>query len=92
MRLQLVRTLAWQHMERQPPEIPATRAVMTDLSFIEIAIEELRPGYMLGYGTVSEDAARELNGMMDQLRSMVKRMQRYVREDVAAYLDSRTES
>lgn len=92
MRLQLVRTLAWQHMEPQPPEIPATRAVMTDLSFVEIAIEEMRPSYMLGYGTVPEDAARELNGVMDELRSLVKGMQRYVREDLGANLDSRAES
>ncbi len=91
MRLQLVRTLGWQHMEPQPPEIPATRAVMTDLSFIEIAIEEMRPSYMLGYGTVPEDAARELNGVMDELRSLVEGMQRYVREDLGANLDSRAE-
>lgn len=92
MRLQLVRTLGWQHMEPQPPEIPATRAVMTDLSFMEIAIEEMRPSYMLGYGTVPEDAARELNGVMDELRSLVEGMQRYVREDLGANLDSRAES
>jgi hypothetical protein len=91
MRLQLVRTIAWQHMEPQPPEIPATRAVMTDLSFIEIAIEEMRPNYMLGYGTVPEDAARELNGVMDELRSLVEGMQRYVREDLGANLDSLAE-
>ncbi len=84
MRLQLVRTLAWQHMELQPPEIPATRAVSTDLSFIEIAIEEMKPIHMLGYDVVPEDAAGELNGVIDELRSLVEGMQRYVREELGA--------
>ena len=92
MRLQLVRTLGWHHMEPQPPEIPATRAVMTDLSFIEIAIEEMRPNYMLGYATLPANGVRELNGVMDELRSRVEGMQRYVREDLGANLDSRAES
>jgi hypothetical protein len=91
LRLQLVRTLAWQHMEPQPPEIPATRAVITDLSFIEVAIEEMKPRYMLGYGAVPEDAVSELNGVIDELRSVVQGMQRYLRE-LGANLDSRAGS
>ncbi|MES2220226.1 MAG: hypothetical protein V4587_04585 [Acidobacteriota bacterium] len=47
MRSQLIRTLAWQQMEPQPAEIPARRAIHTDHCFIEIAIEEMRPSYML---------------------------------------------
>ena len=86
MRSQLVRTLAWQHMEPQPPEIPATRAVMTDLSFVEIAIEEMRPNYMLGYGVVPEDAVSELNGVIDELHSLVEGMQRYMRGELGATL------
>ena len=89
VRSQLVRTLAWQHMEPQPPEIPATRAVMTDLSFVEIAIEEVKPRYMRGYGAVPEDAVSELNGVIEELRSLVKGMQRYVREELGGNVDSR---
>ena len=91
MRSQLVRTIAWQHMEPQPPEIPATRAVMTDLSFVEIAIEEMRPSYMLGYGAVPEGAASELNGVIDELRSLVEGMQRYMREDLGGKVASGAE-
>jgi hypothetical protein len=90
MRSQLLRTLAWQQMEPQPPEIPATRAVLTDLSFVEIAIEEMRPHHMLGYGAVPEDAVNELNGVVDELRSLAEGMQRYVREELGG--DLRTES
>ena len=75
VRSQLIRTLAWQHMEPQPPEIPATRAVMTDLSFV-------------GYGAVPEDAVDELNGVVDELRSLVEGMQRHMRQEFGANLDS----
>jgi hypothetical protein len=92
VRSQLIRTLSWQHMEPQPPEIPATRAIMTDLSFVDVAIEELKPGYMLGYGVVPEDAAGELNGVVDELRSLVERMQRYMRQEFGANLDSHAKS
>jgi len=87
MRLQLVRTLAWQKMRPQPPEIPASRAVMTDLSFIEIATEEMRPSYMLGYGALREDAVGELNEVIDELHSVVEGMQRYMRDELGPNLD-----
>ncbi len=72
LRSQLLRTLAWQHMRPNSPEIPATRAVMTDLAFVDIAIEELKPSYMRGYGAVPEDAVSELNGVVYELRSLVE--------------------
>ena len=89
LRAQLLRTLAWQHMEPQPPDIPATRAVMTDLAFVDIAIEELKPSYMRGYGAVPEDAVDELNGVVHELRSLVTGMERYVRQKLGSNLEAR---
>jgi GTP-binding protein EngB required for normal cell division len=89
LRSQLLRTLAWQHMEPSPPEIPAVRAVMTDLSFIDIAIEELKPSYLQGYGAVPEDAVNQLNGVVHELRSLVEGMERYVRQGLGANLEAR---
>lgn len=89
LRSQLLRTLAWQHMKPNSPEIPATRAVMTDLAFVDIAIEELKPSYMRGYGTVPEDAVSELNGVVYELRSMVAGMERYVRQELGTNLEAR---
>ena len=89
LRLQLLRTLAWQHMEPNPPDIPATRAVMTDLSFVDIAIEELKPSYMRGYGAVPEDAVSELNGAVQELHSLVAGMGCYVRQELGANPEAR---
>ncbi|HTW47205.1 MAG TPA: dynamin family protein [Acidobacteriaceae bacterium] len=89
LRRQLLRALDWQHMKAKPPDIPATRAVLTNLAFIDIAVEELRPGYMRGSGAVPEDAVNELNGVVHELRSLVEGMERYLRQELTANLESR---
>jgi GTP-binding protein EngB required for normal cell division len=89
LRSHLLRALDWQHMKPTPPDIPATRAVLTNLAFIDIAVEELRPSYMRGSGTVPEDAVSELNGVVHELRSLVEGMERYLRQELTANLESR---
>jgi hypothetical protein len=78
IRAQLLRTLAWQHMEPNQPDIPVTRLVTTNLAFVKIAIEELRPRTMRGSGTVTEDTTRELNEVLHRLASLVEGMDRYI--------------
>lgn len=89
IRSQLLRALDWQHMKPEPPEIPVTRAITTDLAFVDIAIEELRPSYMRGSGAVPDDAVEELNGVVHELRSLVLGMDRYVRQELGVNLESR---
>jgi GTP-binding protein EngB required for normal cell division len=91
IRSQLVHTIAWQKMRPEPPNIPATRAVATNLSFIDIAIEELRPKYMRGFGEVPEDAVSELNGVVHELRSLVDGMQGYLKQELGTNLEKRLE-
>jgi GTP-binding protein EngB required for normal cell division len=88
-RSQLLRALDWQHMKPEPPEIPVTRSITVDLTFIDIAIEELRPGYMRGCGAVPEDAVNELNGVVHELRSLAGSMERYLRQELGTNLESR---
>jgi GTP-binding protein EngB required for normal cell division len=89
LRSQLLRALDWQHMKPDRPEIPVTRSVLTDLAFVDIAIEELRPSYMSGCGVVPEDAVGELNGVVHELRSLVGGMERYLRQDLGTNLELR---
>jgi GTP-binding protein EngB required for normal cell division len=89
LRRQLLRALDWQHMKPNPPDIPATRAVLTHLAFIDIAVEELRPSYMRGSGVVPEDAVSELNGVVHELRSLVEGMERYLRQELTTNLETR---
>jgi GTPase Era involved in 16S rRNA processing len=89
IRDQLLRALAWQDITPEPPEIPATRAALTHLAFINIAIEELKPSYMRGSGTVPNDVAEELNGVVHELSSVAQSMERYLRQELGTNLESR---
>ncbi len=89
IRSQLVRTIAWQNMKPERPEIPATRAVLTNLTFVDITIEELKPSYMKGFGPVPEDAVGELNGVVHELRSLVAGMQGYLKQELGTSLETR---
>jgi GTP-binding protein EngB required for normal cell division len=88
-RSQLLRTIAWQQMKPEPPDIPATRAVLTNLAFVDIAVEELKPSYMRGSGAVPEDAVNELNGVVHELRSLVTGMERYLKQELTTDLEKR---
>jgi GTP-binding protein EngB required for normal cell division len=88
-RSQLLRTIAWQHMKPEAPDIPATRAVLTNLAFVDIAVEELKPSYMRGSGVVPEDAISELNGVVHELRSLITDMERYLKQELTTDLESR---
>jgi GTP-binding protein EngB required for normal cell division len=88
-RSQLLRTIAWQHMKPEPPNIPATRAVLTNLAFVDIAVEELKPSYMRGSGEVPEDAVSELNGVVHELRSLISGMERYLKQELTTDLEKR---
>ncbi|MHB1938493.1 MAG: dynamin family protein [Acidobacteriaceae bacterium] len=89
IRSQLVHAIAWQNMKPEPSDIPATRALLSYLTFIDIAIEELKPKYMRGYGAVPEDAVDELNGVVHELRSAVDGMQGYLKQELGTNLDQR---
>lgn len=89
LRSQLVHTLTWQKMKVSAPDIPATRAVLTNLIFVDIAVEELKPHYMRGFGPVPVDAVSELNGVVHELRALVTGMERYLKQDLDKDLDKR---
>jgi GTP-binding protein EngB required for normal cell division len=91
IRAQLVRVLDGQHIERPMADIPVSRSLHAVLTFIDIAVEELKPEYMRGYGEVPADAAVELNGIAGELRGLVNQLDQYVtrgsREDLQQRLE-----
>jgi hypothetical protein len=78
IRAQLLQVLAGQSLVPQPPRISATHSIDVSLTFAEIAIAELAPNYMRGYGPVSSEAAKDLGGIAETLQSAVKQLHRYV--------------
>jgi len=70
LRAQLVRVLDAQGIAGEQAPIPASHAIAVALNAIEIKIEELMPEHMRGYGDLPEAAAKELNGIVEQLRGL----------------------
>jgi GTP-binding protein EngB required for normal cell division len=89
IRAQLVRVLDGQGIPREKPFIPASRAIHVALGAIDIAVEELKPEYMRGYGDLTEAAATELNGIVGELRGLVSKLDRYLAEGVGQDLQVR---
>jgi len=77
-RAQLLHVLADQEIEVEQPRIKASHAIHTALTFIEIAIEELSPGRMQGYGPVSDAGAADLQTIIQNLQSVVHEVHRSV--------------
>ena len=91
IRAQLTRVLDGQGIPRPGAWVPTSRAVYTALTTIDIALEELRPRYMQGYGEVASEVATELEGISAELRGLVERLNRYLMEDTGQDLRKRLE-
>ncbi len=78
IRAQLLQVLAGQSLAPLPPRISAAHSIDVSLTFAEIAIAELAPNYMRGYGPVSPEAATDLGGIAETLQSAVKQLHRYL--------------
>jgi len=91
IRAQLSRVLSGQGITPTPPEIPAGRAVRANLTAIDIAVEELKPKYMVGFGAVDDGVAVELDGIAGEMRGLVARLDRYVAQGAGQDLRARLE-
>jgi hypothetical protein len=91
IRARLVRTLEKHGVRIEPPSIPARRAVHANLAFVEIAVEELRPRHMRGYGEVPPAAAAALNNIVQELESLVSQLDRFIQTGAGTDLHERLE-
>ncbi|MFZ0312127.1 MAG: hypothetical protein WAL85_05420 [Candidatus Korobacteraceae bacterium] len=78
IRRQLLDVLATQSLAPEEPHISASHAIHVGLTFVEIAIAELAPRYMRGYGPISQEAAADLDEIVTELQSGVKEFHRYI--------------
>jgi hypothetical protein len=78
IRSQLVHILNQQGITGQLPSTPASHAIHAALGSIDIALEELKPRHMRGYGELPQAAANELNGIVEGLRELVAQLDRSI--------------
>jgi GTP-binding protein EngB required for normal cell division len=89
VRAQVVRVLEGQGIASEKSSIPASRAIHVHLGAIDIAVEELKPKYMRGYGEVPETVATELNGIVGELSGLIQGLDRYLSEGAGENLRAR---
>lgn len=80
LRAQILRALESQGIAAKEAPIPALHAIGVALDAIGIEIEELMPEHMRGYGELSEAAAGELTGIVEQLRGLTAEFENYLRD------------
>jgi GTP-binding protein EngB required for normal cell division len=73
------------------PHVSSVWSARTTLNFAEIAIEELKPRYMRGYGGLPEEAAHELNLLVTQLADLLHRMEGFLAQGAGKDLRARLE-
>ena len=71
---QLLQAIKENKVTVEPPSISALQAIRSALNFIDIAVTELRPRYMRGYGAVPPEAAVQLERTVDQLEQLVHQL------------------
>jgi GTP-binding protein EngB required for normal cell division len=91
VRTQLVRVLSGQGLSPTPRRVGVRYSILTHLAFVDIAVEELKPHYMRGYGAVAPEASAALNGIVEELHGTIGQLTRYLSVDRTEDLHSRLE-
>jgi GTP-binding protein EngB required for normal cell division len=89
IRAQILRAMDSQSMEIPGPRFSALHVIRTTLTFIDIAIEEMRPKYLRGYGEVPPAAAAQMEGLVEELESLIERFQTSIRATEREDIDGR---
>ena len=80
IRARLIEILNRQHIDRGNPRVSSMHAIHSNVTFVDIAIAELRPRHMRGYGAVSREAECNLNEIVGDLQELVNGLDRIVND------------
>jgi GTP-binding protein EngB required for normal cell division len=91
IRAQMVHLLEGQKIPLPGPRFSALHTIRVYLTAVHIAIDDLRPQYMRGYGAVPESLIPELNGIVSELCGLVDRLNSYLAQGLGQDLQARLE-
>ena len=89
LRTQLVRMLDGQGLPPAPRRFGLRHSLLTHLTFVDVAVEELKPHHMRGYGAVAPEAAAALNGIVEELHGTIGQITRALSVDRSEDLRAR---
>jgi GTP-binding protein EngB required for normal cell division len=91
IRAQMVQVLKSQGISPPEPQMGARHSIRVTLEFADIAFDECRPDAMRGYGEIPASLVPELNGLADEMRSVVRKLNNYLVQNADYDLQSRLE-
>jgi len=89
---QLLRFLDAVGISPAPARISAVHALATAMMFVEDALEEMRGRYLRGYGDVSVEAERLLDGAVSEMQTEVREIEAFLTGAAADVLRTRLDS
>ncbi len=81
IRAQMVQVLRSQGINPPEPQFEARHAIRVNLEFADIAFDECRPKAMRGYGEVPIALVPELNGLVEEMKGVLHRLNTYLAQD-----------
>ena len=82
IRAQMIQVLKSRGISPPERRVGATHAIRVNLEFTTIAFDDCRPAALRGYGEVPESAIPELDGLLEEMRSLVRKLITYLAQDV----------
>lgn len=91
IRAQMVRVLKGQGIEAPEPQFGSIHSIRIMLGFAAIAFDECRAKVMRGYGEVPEAAIPELNGLVDEMKGLIGKLDAYLAQGLGRDMQARLE-
>lgn len=89
LRQQIVHVFAALDVELPEPRFDSSFSIRVTLQFIEVALEEIAPHRLVGYGSVSESLVKPLAGGIQEMKGIVRQMESYLNQRIEADLSNR---
>jgi GTP-binding protein EngB required for normal cell division len=86
---QLGRVMDGLGIVHQGPGFGSIHSIRVTLTFVRIAVQEMAPHYLEGYGKLRESAAPQLQGLCAELEGLLERMGGFLAEGSTADLQAR---
>ena len=81
IRAQMVQVLRSQGINPPEPQLEARHSIRVNLEFADIAFDECRPNAMRGYGEVPIALVPELNGLVEEMKGVLRRLSTYLAQN-----------
>ncbi len=89
LRQQIIRVLNDIDISLPGPKLDCTHSIRVTLQFIEVAIEELAPERLRGYGELPENLIQLLAGGLQEMKGIVRQMDSYLIQPADADISAR---